>query len=447
MSSVPNVVIYASHDTGRHIGPYGVETVQTPSADEFAKGGVVFQNSYCVAPTCSASRAALFTGRYPHAAGVNGLARASTGFTLNQESLHLASRLRSKGYATALFGQAHEAVGAGSPPAHLEKLGFDHTQHGYRGARVLAGELAEWLSGHDTTTPFYAQVCPGETHREFRLDGAEPDKSCGITVPPYLVDSEPLRDDLSWFQGSIKKWDDGLGHVLSVLNDHNLAEQTIVIVTTDHGIPYPRAKASLYDAGIEIMLMISYPQLRKEGERVEHIVSNVDVVPTVLDAVGIEPDPRIQGRSFWPLLTGGEYQPRQAVFSERTFHASYDPMRCARTSRYKYIRNFEAVTPDWFFSEGFERHTSIRGVRDSDAIIKAMRSKSRPAEELYDLQADPTEMHNLAGDPEFETTRKELSGSLHGWMVETEDPLLRGSIGSPAFYDNVAALKADSPQT
>ena len=135
----PNVIIYASHDTGRHIGPYGTATVHTPNAARVAREGVLFRNAFATAPSCSASRSSLFTGRYPHAAGLSGLARAATGFTLNAASVHLANHLKRRNYRTALFGLAHEATGGDSPPAHLDALAFDYRNHGY----LPAGELVD----------------------------------------------------------------------------------------------------------------------------------------------------------------------------------------------------------------------------------------------------------------------------------------------------------------
>ena len=343
----PNVIIYASHDTGRHISPYGVATVHTPNAARVAREGVLFRNAFATAPSCSASRASLFTGRYPHAAGVSGLARASTGFTLTADSVHLANHLLSSNvlqlvpatehaedqgqdmirfpvplaapqhsypsvdsvatpsrsiswrtstkpeqrrrYRTALFGLAHEATGGDSPPAHLDALKFDYRKHGYLAAGELVDDFERWLSNQDSSAPFYAQICPAETHRDFRIGNAQPDRSLGVTVPPYLKRSKALRKDLAWFQGSIRNWDVGLGRILSII-DSKLATNTLLIVTTDHGIPYPRAKASLYDAGLEVMLLMRYPTVLKAATTHDELISNVDIVPTILEAVGGSPE-------------------------------------------------------------------------------------------------------------------------------------------------------------
>ena len=444
VSDPPNVIIYASHDTGRHISPYGVTTVHTPNAARVAREGVLFRNAFATAPSCSASRSSLFTGRYPHSAGLSGLARASTGFTLTGDSVHLANHLKQRNYRTALFGLAHEATGGDSPAAHLDALAFDYRNHGYLPARDLVDDFERWVTHRDPSAPFYAQICPAETHRDFRIGDARPDRSLGVAVPPYLKPSGPLGEDLAWFQGSIRNWDAGLGRILAII-DGKLAGDTLLIVTTDHGIPYPRAKASLFDAGLEIMLLLRYPAVLKAGAARDELISNVDIVPAILDAVGDGAEGGLQGRSFWPLLTAAKYRERDRVFAERTFHTSYDPVRSVRTSRYKYIRNFESVRPDWYYSEGVERHRTIRGVKHSARIMRESDPRNRPWEELYDLESDPWEMENLAGRGEYDETRQELARALVRWMRTTDDPLLQGPIPSPRFLDNIRALQAADP--
>ena len=165
----------------------------------------------------------------------------------------------------------------------------------------------------------------------------------------------------------------------------------------------------------------------------------------ILEAVGNDTGHGLQGRSFWPLLTAGNFRERDRIFAERTFHTSYDPVRCVRTSRYKYIRNFESVRPDWYYSEGVEQHRTILGVRHNSRIMRQSDPKNRPWEELYDLQTDPLEMDNLAGRSEYHDTSRELARSLCRWMRDTDDPLLQGPIPSPAFLANIRALRATDP--
>ena len=193
------------------------------------------------------------------------------------------------------------------------------------------------------------------------------------------------------------------------------------------------------------MLLMRYPTVLKAATTHDELISNVDIVPTILEAVGGSPAGGRQGRSFWPLLTAAEYQQRDRIFAERTFHTSYDPVRSVRTSRYKYIRNFESVRPDWYYSEGVDRHRTIRGVKHSARIMRQSDPKNRPWEEIYDLRSDPLELDNLAERREHAATRQKLARALCRWMRDTDDPLLQGPIPSPTFLDNIRALQATDP--
>ena len=427
-ASKPNIVVYISHDTGRFIGPYGVRTVHTPSADRVAAEGVLFENCFCAAPQCSPSRAALFTGRYPHANGVMGLTHADFAWDMLRSETHAAQWLKSLGYDTMGTGSLHEI-------RTREGRGFD-TVLNVPLARRVGPELDAWLAGRsDPSKPFYAQIATIETHRGFLRDGVVADDSLGVTVQAPLRDTPSVREDFAGLQGSVRRWDEGLGAILDVLDRRGYAENTILVVTADHGIPMPRAKVSLYDPGIGVMLLIRWPNGHiPPGRRFGEMVSNVDILPTLLEAVGVGPVPEMQGRSFWPLLAGGPYQERDKVYAEMTFHAYYDPMRCVRTKQYKYIRYFEMGKAAHMTSDNANSPSSV----DNRDHLKL--DGHHPHEELYDLEADPHESENLAGDPAYERVRADLSKALADWMHDTDDPLLRGPIPSPFYLKAVVDL-------
>ena len=425
----PNVLVYISHDTGRFIHPYGVETVHTPAADRVASEGVLFERCFCAAPQCSPSRAALFTGRYPHANGVMGLTHADFAWDLPQEEIHAAEYLRRLGYETVGGGNLHEM-------RRREDRGFDAFIDA-RLARTAGDALDAWLGGRDDpAVPFYAQIGTIETHRGFLHDGVVPDDSLGVTVQPPIRETPAVREDFAALQGSVRRWDEGLTDILEVLERRGLAEDTILVVTTDHGIPMTRAKVTLYDRGIGVMLMIRWPGGGVTGgKRYEEMVSNVDILPTLLEAAGGEVAPAIQGRSFWPLLCGGEYSAREMVFAELTFHAYYDPMRCVRTDGLKYIRNFEMGKAVHMTGDNANSPTSF----DNRSHLNL--GEHHRHEELYDLEEDPEELSNLADDPGYEAERARLSRVLAEWMRETGDPLLEGPIASPFYHRSINELK------
>jgi len=428
--SRPNILIYISHDTGRHIGPYGVTTVQTPNLERVAREGEVFANCFCTAPQCSPSRASLYTGRYPHQNGVMGLSQGDFAWDFASAEVHAAQRFASLGYDTAAIGTTHETR---TP----ENRGFGFINPD-SDSRHVAQVLQRWLAARgDSGNPFYTQIGTVETHRPWDRNDVEPDDSLGVTVPPYLDDTPGTRSELAAFQGSIKRWDEGLGHVLGVLDEQGLAANTLVVVTTDHGIAMPRAKVTLYDPGIGVLLMMRWPERIPAGCVYEELVSNVDVLPTLLGAIGITTPKEMAGRSLWPLSPAGVHQPRKMIFAEKTHHVYYDPMRCVRTQRYKYIRNFEKgveipleaiVTP------------CGGGATYLENIHRAYHPRTHPLEELYDLQEDPFEQTNLAENPQHRETRESLAQSLAKWMRDTDDPLLRGPIASPFYRKAVDTL-------
>jgi arylsulfatase A-like enzyme len=221
----------------------------------------------------------------------------------------------------------------------------------------------------------------------------------------------------------------GIGRILDTLRKHQIEENTILVVTTDHGIPFPRAKATLYDSGIGVFLFMRYPRGGwPAGCTRRELVSHVDLLPTLLEACAIPPLPNLQGRSVLGLLRG-DGQPRcDAIFAEKTFFSVYDPMRCIRTSQYKYIRNFE-----------FSRHIeisvdAIHGGAHRELENRYAGVHVHPAEELYDLAKDPDELVNLAGDHGYQDQRRVLCKALAEWMTETDDPLLRVPVASPFYY-------------
>ncbi len=419
MPQPPNVLLLITHDTGQHVSPYGVETVDTPNCERLATEGVRFSRSFCTAPQCSPSRAAIVTGRYPHANGVMGLTHGDFAWDLNDDERPIATLFGPAGYDTWLLAGQHEARDVG-------KLGFDVVDANHS-LLETADHMRPLLEGRDRHRPFFCQVGGIETHRAWDMLGIEPDDSKGVRVPPYLNDGPATRAELAQFQGMIKRFDDGLGRLMDLLDETGEAANTIVAVTTDHGIAMPRAKCTLYDPGIETMLFMRWADGGWPAGAVrDELVSNVDILPTLLSACGIDAPERVEGRSFLDLLDGGPGEPNDAIFAEKTFHSRYDPMRCVRTERYKYIRSFEKTcimeVPTDIYQ--FGAHAEL-GRRYAD---------QRPAEQLCDLEADPDEMNNLAEDAECSEVLADLRGRLATWMTDTHDPLLNGPVASPYYH-------------
>lgn len=426
----PNLIVVHPHNLGRYLGCYGWN-VDTPNADALAAESLKLENLYCTAPHCSPARGSLWTGRYPHNNGLIGLAHL--GWSLKESERTLVDHLNDEGYRTHLFGLQHIAGDA-------EDVGYQHVQgstHDFNvdePADTVAERVEAFLESDDAAgdQPFFASVGFSEVHRQplvercldcgwtFDLPGYGSDDPDEVDPLPYLPDRPGIREDLAHFHGMIHAIDDGLGRVVDALDASGLADDTILVFTTDHGIGFPRAMGTCYDPGVETFMLVRWPGVTDPGTTDDHLLSQVDFLPTVLDLVDAPAPEGIDGRSFAPLVTGdGEYEPREDVFLEFTWHSKYMPMRAVRTNRYKYVRNF-----------GDQPLVYIPAPLFSAPAGKEVRNEfygeQRPEEELYDLDADPLEQENLAEGPAHADTLSELRGRVQAWMEDTDDRLLEG---------------------
>jgi len=387
-----------THDIGRHLHCYGSASVVSPHLDALAGEGVRFARAFATAPQCSPSRASLATGMYPHNNGVMGLAHR--GFDWELAVPHAAAVFAMHGFESHLFGGQHVTP-------HPERLGFTAIHPIAAAAEVLRGSRDRRL---------YLEINFEETHRPYPPAGEPPS---GLEIPGYLPDIPEAVEEMSAVERTITAMDAAAGRFLEELDRAGRSSAAFVVFTTDHGLAMPRAKCTLYDPGLEVALIARWPAGGVSGGVVDaRMVSNIDVLPTLLEAAGVELPERVQGRS----LTEG----RAAIFGEKTYHSYYDPMRCIRTERYKLIRNFESAfaveVPADIQAGPIFRSDPSRYSRDRASGV-----------ELYDLEADPLENENLGGRPESAATEKELGDRLWDWMRETNDPLLKGPISSPYY--------------
>lgn len=404
-----NILYLHSHDTGRYIQPYGF-AVPTPNLQRLAEEGVLFRQTFCAAPTCSPSRSALLTGMAPHNNGMMGLAHL--GWRLNDYDQTLVHFLRQAGYLTVIAGEQHIAP--------------DPAQIGYE--RLLLGKgsgeqrAADFLRERPRE-PFFLDIGFSETHREYPAPGPL-DNPNYVRPPAPIPDTAETRADMAGFITLARALDHKMGVVLEALQESGLADNTLVICTTDHGIAFPAMKCNLTAHGTGVMLILRGPGGFAGGRVVDALVSHTDLFPTLCDLLGLELPARLQGRSLLSLVRGETETLHEAVFSEINFHVSIEPQRAARTPRWSYIRRFDG-----------RGHPVLPNSDDSATkslwLEHGWRERRVDDEQLYDLIFDPNESCNRASDPACAEALAEMRAHLAAWMSATDDPLLKGPLEWP----------------
>ena len=409
----PNIVLIVSHDTGRYLQPYGHQMI-TPNIQRLADQGLLFRHAFSAAPTCSPSRAALMTGRWPHCNGMLGLAHR--GFALDDPGQHILHTLRDAGYFTAMVGEQHVSEDP-------EDLGYDLVAHADTTRSHDVAPAAVAILRERPPQPFFLSVGFFETHRDYFEPTSVRDALYSLP-PGNLPDTPVTRRDMAAFKQSARGLDHGVGAVLGALDEQGVADDTIVILTTDHGIPFPGGKSTLSDRGVGVTLILRGPGGFHGGRVNDALVSQIDIFPTLCELIGIEVPEHVQGRSLVPAVRGDAREVNDAVFAELTYHAAYDPQRAIRTRRHKYVRRW-----------GDRDLPVLPNVDDSpskDLLLQhGLAETPRPREELYDLLFDPNESHNLADSADHADVREDLRTRLATWMQTTDDPLLEGFVPAP----------------
>jgi N-sulfoglucosamine sulfohydrolase len=430
LSSAPNILYIHSHDTGRYVQPYGFQ-VPTPNIQMLADQGVLFREAFATTPTCSGSRASLLTGLHCHNNGMLGLAHR--GWALNDYGQHWVHALRRGGYRSTLIGEQHISVDPGVI-GYDEVVPIDSNR-----AEYVAPLTIEALRQASSSEPWFMSVGFFETHRDFFAPTSVRD-TLYSQPPANLPDVVATRKDFAAFKASARSLDQGIGAVLHALHDFGLVENTLVLCTTDHGVAFPGAKATLFDRGIGVMMLMRGPGGFTGGKVVDAPVTHLDVYPTLCELAGVEAPEWLQGSSLMPLVRGETERLHEAIFAETTYHAAYQPHRAVRTERWKYIRRFDDY-----------EHPVLANCDDSaskDLWVEAgWGEQIVPEEQLYDLVLDPAEGANLGADPAQGEVLVEMRARLDAWMREIEDPLLDGPVAPPpgAIVNEQWQVSPDDP--
>lgn len=439
-----NIIYLHAHDAGRYVQPYGFP-FENPNLMGFAKESVLFRKAFCMAPTCGPSRAALTSGQYPHQVGMYGLP-GGQGWLFDDYGKHMVNQFNAWGYQTVLAGVQHEA-------SHKDFtcIAYEKVLEREAPARPQDGEfhpetidkVESFLATREDERPFFLSIGLDEPHRdnlprpELNLHGKsdrfsktryyDPEKlDSRYTAPlPWLPDLPEIRQDMEAYREGVKIMDEYIGRVLYALKHNGLDENTLVVITSDHGIEFPGGKKGLTDQGTQIMLMIRGPKDGRtpfgQGQVVEPMVTHLDLYPTFCQLLGRETPHKLEGKSLIPLVSGQVSELHEAVFAEQTYHGPMEPLRSVRTERYKYIRRHLPTGPQM-------RHDGpITGIMEEAGWY----DREIGHEELFDLYLDPMEMRNCAGDPAYAKIKADLDEKLTQHLEATEDPFLSGEFPEP----------------
>jgi uncharacterized sulfatase len=413
-STRPNILWIIAEDLSPDLGCYGAPLVKTPHIDGLAAQGVRYTNVFGISSVCAVNRSALAVGMYATSIGAHPM-RVGVKRPLPDGVRPIPEYCREAGYFVS------NGAGHGNLARPLTKPG--KVDWGFK-IRGRAFDGTDW-SQRKPGQPFFARINTSETHRPWTPDRQDPIDPAKVVLPPYYPDHPLVRCDWASYLEEAQILDRKVGAVLKRLDDEGLADNTIVFFFGDNGRPFCRGKGYLYEGGLKVPLIIRWPDGRRAGTVDDRLISMIDFSPSVLKMAGIDLPGHMHGR---PLI-GAKEPGREAVFAAKDRLGTVsDRVRCVRTTRYKYVRNFFPEKPYLPANRySLMMHPSLAALLVLAEQGKLTRNQapfaanSRPAEELYDLKADPHELHNLADDPAHPQTLIELRGKLDQWIEETDD--------------------------
>ena len=412
----PNIIFLFSDDQSvPDMGCYGNNVVNTPNLDGLAKEGAIFNRAYVTCPQCSPSRASILTGRSPHAVGATRLHADAF-----PEFKNIVTMLKEGGYYTGAYRKVHQKL-------LRKEFDFDGGEE---------GALSAFFEQRDKEQPFFLWFGSRDPHRPYS-DGAfiPAHKPEEVIVPDFLPDTIEVRKDLAHYYDEIARFDKECGDILAIVNEKGLAENTMIVMAGDNGMPFPRAKATLYEPGINVPLIIKWPKGIKAGMVSDELVSLVDLYATWLEMAGIDVPKTFEGISLLPHITGNmESIPRDFIFVERNWHDNWSPMRGVVTKDYKLIQNYRyeagyLPSLDLLESPSFQEIKRLGNAGQLDGRLTWYLSSALPLTELYDLRSDHGEWINLADKESYKSVKEDLENAVSKWMFDTNDflPPLRGS--------------------
>lgn len=407
-----NFVVFLADDQGEgDLGAYGHPVLKTPNIDRLAAEGMRFDRAFLTISSCSPSRASILTGRYPHATGAEDLHQP-----LPAGQATLARHLRQAGYYNISVGKWHLG--------DAEKKNWDVVVD-CDGADTAA-EAIKALRDRPKDRPFFLWAASKDPHRPFDPDAiAEPYAPADVIVPPYLPDHPLIHEDLALYYGEVTRFDQHVGLIREELDQQGLLDNALVAYLSDNGMPFPRAKTTLYDSGIHTPLIVRFPPLVPPGSVQRNLFSVVDLMPTMLDLIGLKAD-AAQGESRLEMLKDAATPGPVAIYAEANWHDFEQFTRAVRSDRYLLVRNYYWDAPLWnsvdsinsITWKGFQQALAAAALTPPQRFLL---QEPRPYEEFYDLQVDPASLNSVAGEQRYRDEFNRLRSLLDNWRVETAD--------------------------
>lgn len=445
-ASRPNLLLITVDDMNADsVGAFGSAVKDTtPNIDRLAGEGIRFERAHVQVASCAPSRNVMWSGRYPHSNKVEGF------YPVREPGYETLSDLMQKaGYFTAIRHKVDdstpfspygwdlviEQAPAGERYHKNDPRSYGaSTTEGINAAKKAGKPFALLINIADPHAPFYGLDKQGALVE----DPFKPSRifsPAEVSVPGFLVDDPVIRQEVSHYYSSVRRADDAVGYILAALAQSGAADGTLVMFLSDHGMAFPFAKTQLYHYSTWTPLIFRWPGvIRKDSVDTRHMVSAIDILPTLLEAVGAPIPAGVEGRSFLPLLTGGEQAQRDTVFKQHIENAGGNraPMRAAQSSRFLYVFNPWSDGKRVMESASFHTGTYARLVElaaDDETLARRMSLlQHRVLEEFYDIENDPNCLVNLIDDPAYKKDIANLQSALEAEMRRTQDPALAAFI-------------------
>ena len=414
----PNFVFIIADDVSwNDVGCYGNNYVKTPNIDHLAKKGLLFNNAFLTASSCSPSRCSIISGKYPHS---NGAAELHT--ELPASETPFPCLLKKAGYYTAHAGKWHMGDAAHRAfDIYTDKNGYDNGNGG-------EANWVRFLRERPKDQPFFFWLASYDAHRPWGADTFkithDPDS---VEVPVYFADTPGTRQDLASYYNEIARFDYYIGEVIAELKKQEVLENTMIIVMADNGRPFPRCKTRVYDSGMKTPFIVYWPDgALAQGDKSESLISAIDISSTILEIAGVPIPQDYQGISFLPVLENPEAETREYVFSEHNWHDFEAYERMVRSKEFLYVWNARPNLRNGgpLDSKRSPTHHALKVLKDQEKLNAAQADVfrvPRPSEELYDLSLDDQQLLDVASLERYKQQLLSMRLLLKKWMKETGD--------------------------